>query len=112
MKKQKTKNLSDYESYDDWVAAVLAENSKQAEDFLKNALADFEKDNDIAALLLTLRQLAKAKGGFAQLSEKTGITRETLYKILSKTGNPTITTLKSILDALGYCLTLKLLKNA
>jgi probable addiction module antidote protein len=112
MKRTKIKKLSDYKNYDEWVSAILAENSKQADAFLKDALRDFEKDSDIGALLLTLRQVTKAKGGFANLSKKTGLTRETLYRTLSKTGNPTLVTLKAILDALGYCLTLKFAKVA
>lgn len=112
MKRKTVKNLSDYKTYDDWVAAIFADNPKQADAFLKSALEEFERDNDVAALLLALRQIAKARGGFTELSNKTGITRETLYKILSKTGNPTIVTFKSILDALGYGMTLRFARAA
>lgn len=112
MKRKIVKKLSDYKTYDDWVTAIFADNPKQADAFLKSALEEFEKDNDVAALLLSLRQITKARGGFTELASKTGITRETLYKTLSKTGNPTITTFKSILDALGYGLTLKFVKTA
>ncbi|OFW81238.1 MAG: putative addiction module antidote protein [Alphaproteobacteria bacterium RIFCSPLOWO2_01_FULL_40_26] len=112
MTKSKIKNLSDYKSYDDWVASILSENKKQTDLFLKEALKDFEEDNDVGTLLIALRQVAKARGGFTILSEKTGFSRETLYRTLSKAGNPTIVTLKSILDALGYCLTMKVAKMA
>ena len=106
--KRKVKKISDYKNYDEWVAAMLSSSSKQADHFLKLALTDFEKDGDISALLLALRQVAKAKGGFGKLSDKTGIARENLYAVLSKNGNPTITTFQAIIDALGYSLSLKL----
>ena len=36
-----------------------------------------------------------------QLSRDTGITREALYKALSKNGDPRLSTLTSVLSALG-----------
>jgi probable addiction module antidote protein len=110
--KKEVKKMSNYKSYDDWVAAILKDNPKQADDFLETSLKDFEKDGDISSLLLALRQIAKSKGGIAQLSEKTSITRESLYKILSKNGNPTLTTLKSVLDGLGYGIALKFVRHS
>ncbi|MES2676813.1 MAG: addiction module antidote protein [Pseudomonadota bacterium] len=111
-RKTKIKKISDHNNFDDWATAIIGSSKKQTDDFLKLALKQFEEDGDIALLLLALRQIAKAKGGFSQVAEKTGLTREALYKILSKTGNPTITTFKSILEALGYCLSIKVPKYA
>ncbi len=105
--KPKTKKISDYNNFDDWAAAMIGSSKKQTDDFLKLALKQFEEDSDTAALLIALRQITKAKGGFAAVAEKTGLTREALYKILSKNGNPTLTTFKNILDALGYCISIK-----
>ncbi len=48
--------------------------------FLKLALKDFEKDGDISSLLLTLRQVTKAKNGFAEVFSGVGLTREALYR--------------------------------
>jgi probable addiction module antidote protein len=109
---KKTKKISDYKSYDDWVAETIGSSKKQMDHFLKLALEDFEKDGDIAILLLALRQIAKVKCGMAEISNKTGLTRESLYKILSKDGNPTLTTFKAILDALGYCLSIRSIRHA
>jgi len=106
--KSKIKKISDCANYDEWVADILKKNPKQVDHFLKLALEDFKNDGDLAALLLALRQVAKTKCGFSELSAKTGIARENLYSILSKSGNPTLTTFKTILDALGYELSLKI----
>lgn len=105
--KKKIRKLSSYKNYDEWASDVVGSSAKQVNHFLRLALKDFEKDGDVAVLLLALRQIAKAKSGFAEVSSKAGLTREALYKILSKSGNPTLTTFSSILSALGYCLSIK-----
>lgn len=109
---KKIKKISDYQTYDDWAAASVGTTKKQMDQFLKLALEDFEKDSDVAVLLVALRQIAKAKCGMVEISNKTGLTRESLYKILSKDGNPTLTTFKAILDSLGYCLSVKSIRHA
>jgi probable addiction module antidote protein len=40
-------------------------------------------------------------GGLAALAERTGLSRETLYRTLSEKGNPRYDTLTSILGAFG-----------
>ena len=56
-------------------------------------------------LLLALRTVAEAAGGVAAIADKTQLNRQTLYKILSAEGNPTLTTLLAILQAIGLTLT-------
>ena len=101
-------NLSNYKNYDDWVVDILKKDKKRVDKFLKTALEEFDKDGDTATLLIALRHVAQAKGGIAELAQKTNIGREALYKILSKTGNPTLTTFKTILDGLGCGFAIKL----
>jgi probable addiction module antidote protein len=48
-----------------------------------------------------LRTIADALGGLAALAERTGLSRETLYRTLSEKGNPRLDTLTSILGAFG-----------
>jgi probable addiction module antidote protein len=52
------------------------------------------------ALLAALRHVAEAHG-MAQLAERAGIQRESLYRALSPKGNPTLKTLVAVLDAAG-----------
>ena len=101
------KKLSSYKNYDDWAIDILKSDKTRADRFLKLAMSEFEKDGDVATLLIALRHVAQAKGGISQLSNKTKIARESLYNILSKNGNPTLTTFKSVIDALGYKMVLK-----
>lgn len=49
------------------------------------------------SLVLALRTAAAAQGGVCELARKAGLSPTTLYKALSKQGNPTIVTLRKIL---------------
>jgi probable addiction module antidote protein len=51
--------------------------------------------------LLALRDIAEAYGGLATVAQKAGVTRETLYRALSPSGNPTLKTLLAVLHAVG-----------
>jgi probable addiction module antidote protein len=51
--------------------------------------------------LLHLRDLAEACGGMGKLAGETHLTREALYRMLSKSGNPQLSSLDKILQALG-----------
>jgi probable addiction module antidote protein len=77
--------------------------------------SDYLRDeNDIAAYLdailadgdprlvpVALRTITNAVGGMAALAERTGLSRETLYRTLSEKGNPRLDTLATILEAFG-----------
>lgn len=64
-------------------------------------------DGDARAVPIALRTVADAVGGMAALADKTGLSRETLYRTLSEKGNPRLETLTSILDAFGLRLTVR-----
>jgi probable addiction module antidote protein len=59
-------------------------------------------------LLMALKNVALAQGGITQLSTKTGLGRESLYKTLSKKGNPKLTTLTTLISAMGFDLKISL----
>jgi len=61
--------------------------------------------NNPAHIARALGVAAKARG-MSKLSKKTGLTRTTLYNILSEKGNPELKTLAKILDALGLRLSI------
>ncbi len=52
-------------------------------------------------LLAALRQIAEAFQGMADVAERAGIKRESLYRALSPNGNPTIKTLLAVTKAVG-----------
>ncbi|MHB8478237.1 MAG: addiction module antidote protein [Steroidobacteraceae bacterium] len=64
-------------------------------------------DGDARAVPVALRTIVDAVGGMAALAEKTGLSRETLYRTLSERGNPRLDTLAVILAAFGLRLTVQ-----
>jgi probable addiction module antidote protein len=64
--------------------------------YLETMLAD----GDARAIPLALRTVADAIG-MAELAERTGLSRETLYRTLSEKGNPRLDTMASILGCFG-----------
>jgi probable addiction module antidote protein len=68
-----------------------------AAEYLAQTLAD----GDHAAFLIALKDVVDAGGGIGSRTERAPITRPSLYKILSKKGNPTLETLQQILKPLG-----------
>jgi probable addiction module antidote protein len=65
------------------------------------------EDGDPRVIPIALRTVAEAIGGMRALAEKTGLSRETLYRTLSATGNPRLDTLAAILDVFGLRLSVQ-----
>jgi len=65
--------------------------------------AAFE-DGDPALIATALGDIARAIG-MTQLASQTGVTREALYKALSPTGDPRLSTFLGVMKALGIKLT-------
>jgi len=99
---KKLRKVSNYKNYDEWVADVLRQEKNGADEYVKIAFEEYFKDGNEKTLLIMLGQAAKAKMGFKNLAEKTGLNRESLYKTLSPRGNPKLHTIKLVLGALGY----------
>lgn len=73
-------------------------NPKEAAGYLNAAL----EDNDIDGFLEALRNVVEAQGGITQLAKKTAKGRNSLYKTVSKAGNPYLRNTNEILHALGF----------
>lgn len=86
--------------YQEWLIEHL-KNKKTALTHLQVALEEYQQDDDREAFMLSLRHVAMAQGGVAHLSKVTHLNRESLYRLLSGKGNPTMETLLSILHAFG-----------
>lgn len=59
------------------------------------------EDGEARIVPVALRTVADAVGGMAKLAERTGLSRETLYRTLSDKGNPRLDTLAAILSVFG-----------
>ena len=64
-------------------------------------LAQVLAEKDRATFLLALKDVVEAGGGVGELAGRVGLKRPSLYRILSKNGNPTLETLQEILQPLG-----------
>jgi probable addiction module antidote protein len=93
---RKTGNYNDYNI--EWLKAP-----ENAAAFL-NAVIE---DSDREAFLLALRDVAQAQGGMKAIAEKTRVSRSSLYKTLSKRGNPEFSSISRLLHGLGLRLTVE-----
>ena len=65
------------------------------------------KDDDKRVFLLAVRQVADAQGGMVRLARLTKRNRESLYKTLSRNGNPEFNGIDAVLDAMGFRLAIQ-----
>jgi len=88
--------------YEDWLIESLKDR-KEAAAYLEAAI----EDGDQAVLMLALRHVAQAQGGVAEIARRANLTREATYKMLSKVGNPALSSLTAVLAATGLRLAVK-----
>lgn len=79
--------------------------------YMEIALEEFERDGDKEAFLMALRDVAQAQGGVMKLANITGLSRTSLYKSLSKNGNPKINTISTVLKGLGLRIKIEPIKS-
>lgn len=102
----KIKLLKNTRSYHDELIEALHD-PKEAFTYLQVALEEYQEDNNAELLLVALRNVAEARGGISKLAKKTHLNRQSLYKILSKSGNPRLDTFGLILHGLGFHLSIQ-----
>ena len=91
-------------SHDEMMRRKLKADSAFAAEYLKAALEDTDEPK---VLLIALRRITEARGGFAKIAKAAGIERESLYRALSPRGNPRLSTLIAVVKALGLTLTVE-----
>ncbi len=85
--------------------------SKSYKEHLLKALQDPEEaaayldacleDEDFHVFLLALKDVTEANGGMSKLSKESSLNRQSLYRTLSRSGNPKMANIFSILSFLG-----------
>jgi probable addiction module antidote protein len=86
----------------------LLQDPKEALAYLNAALMD----EDQRIFLLALKNVLEAQGrDMATLAEEAQLNRENLYRMLSKKGNPKLTSLRSVLNVLGLELAIQSAKK-
>jgi len=106
-----TKRLKSYGIPIEKIHLEFLKDRKRAKLAIEVAVEEFEKDNDVEALLDTLRLVAKAQGGLAKLARKASVSRQALHEALSSNGNPRLRTFKNVIESLGLRLSIEPLKS-
>jgi len=86
-----------YRSHAEATAKMFRRDPDFAADYLDSLLAD----GDQADLMLALRHMADAFGGVPKIAEQAQLNPTTLYRTLSRSGNPELRSLSAILGAMG-----------
>jgi probable addiction module antidote protein len=90
-------------SFDQWARETLAADTELAAEYLREVL---ERSDEPEELLIGLRRIAEAQG-MSRVAEAAGLSRESLYRSLSATGNPRLSTLVAVLRVAGLKLSVR-----
>lgn len=89
-------------NYTEHLTDLIKKDDIFVSEYLNQAL-----EESISSFLVALRKVASAKGGLSKLSTKSSIARQSLYRMCSETGNPSLTSLSSVLNNIGLSLEIK-----
>ena len=89
--------------HDEAMTRRLRKDPEFAAEYLRAALED---EDEPRVLLVALRHVAQAQG-IAKVARAAGVERESLYRALSKNGNPRLSTLHAVAKAIGLKLTVE-----
>lgn len=98
MTKKKAIKKKKYVSYKEWLIEELKD-EELAIEYLNEAL----KDPDQRMWMVALRNVVEAQGeDMADVAKQSHITRQSLYRMLSPTGNPQLKNFAAVCSTLGY----------
>ena len=89
-------------SYEERLLEKLKQDPELAQDYLEAAVKEYDKDGNVDALLLAMRDVAEAQGGIGALAKKTDISRQHLYQILTSKHKPRLDNWLDIIAGLGF----------
>jgi probable addiction module antidote protein len=78
---------------------ILQEKLSDPERAAEYLTACYEEGPEV--FLVGLRDVVEAQGGMSRAAELSKLNRENLYRLVSRKGNPRLTSLNSVLAALG-----------
>jgi len=95
MTKQALRNLDDVEE------DYFRKHPEEMDAYIQEIFADYAQDRNAAALLASLRVIAKVKG-MRNIAQEIGLSRRGLYKALSEQGNPRFDSINALMHSFGY----------
>ena len=105
------KTKKQFRNYEDELQERLAD-AEYARAYLEAALEEYSQDNDLKAFLLALKDVTIARGGIQKIAKQAKLNRQNLYRVLSAQSDPKINTVGSILNSLGFQLTVRRLPKS
>lgn len=88
-------------SHEESVLEMLRDDEAFALEYLSVALEEIDEAGGEDAFLVAIRRVAEARGGMLSLSQNTGLNRANLYRSIAVGGDPKLSTLLKVLQALG-----------
>jgi DNA-binding phage protein len=95
-----------HRTHDEAFMEMFRHDPTLATDYLNDVLAT----GDEVDLLLALRYLSEAFGGVQEVARRADANPNTMYRTLSKRGNPSVKTLRAILGSMGLRLAVQPIK--
>ena len=83
-------------SYDSFLKKQLRDPDMAAE-YLSTAV----REGSLEGFLIALKSVAEAHGGIGTIAKVTNLNRQSMYRMFSEKGNPTVSSLLTVLNALG-----------
>jgi probable addiction module antidote protein len=77
-----------------------------SEELIGIYLEEVFEEGDPEHMAVAIGNVARARN-MSAIAKDSGLTRETIYRAFSKDGNPTLSTLSSVVKALGFQLSIK-----
>ena len=94
MAKQKRRIKS--RNYDSFLKKQL-QNPDMSAEYLSAAV----REGSLEGFLIALKSVAEAHGGIGTIAKVTNLNRQSMYRMFSERGNPTVSNLLTVLHALG-----------
>ncbi len=88
-------------SHDDAMVQMIRDDPEFAAEYLRVAFEELDLEGGEISFLAALRHIVEARGGMSEIAEKSGLSRESLYRALSPRENPTLKTLCKVVHATG-----------
>jgi len=97
-----------YRGHEEATAESFRKDPVFAAEYLTTVLAEGNQEE----LMVALRRIAQAFGGVPKLAERTKLNATTLYRTLSRQGNPELRSMTTLLKALGMRLAVHPIEKA
>ncbi|PKN03346.1 putative addiction module antidote protein [Candidatus Dependentiae bacterium HGW-Dependentiae-1] len=97
---KKKRNHRDFNEY----LKLKLKNQELAIAYLNEALAN----GDEKVFLLALKDVIEARGDISAFAQEAHVSRQSIYRMFSETGNPTLANLSAVLNAMGVQIQLSL----